>query len=98
MTLAADTAGDRLDSRLVMPCANNALGTTAVTAPYSADQACSRPPPSDHANSATTPPTPACAAITRQGDSCGLSARNAAASEGDRRLKRSSASSHAPCV
>ena len=85
MTLTAETAGDKLDSRLVMPRANNAPGTTAVTAPYNADHACSRPPPSSHANSATTPPTAACAAITRQGDTCGFRARNAAACDGVKR-------------
>src|SRR4029079_7729570 len=98
MTLTAEATGDRLESRLVMPRANSAPGTTAVTAPYSAHQACFLPAQSSHAESATTPPTTACTAITRQGDSCGCSARNAAACEGVSRLKRSSASSHAPRV
>ena len=40
-TPTAETAGDRRVIRLVMPRANNAPGTTAVTAPYNADHACS---------------------------------------------------------
>jgi hypothetical protein len=48
-----------------------------------------------HANNATPPPTTACAAITRQGDSCGFLALSAAASSGVRRLYRSSAASSA---
>jgi hypothetical protein len=37
MKLTAETLGDRLESRLVIPRAIKALGTTAQAAPYSAD-------------------------------------------------------------
>jgi hypothetical protein len=37
MKLTAETLGDRLESRLVIPRAIKALGTTAQAAPYNAD-------------------------------------------------------------
>ena len=68
MKLTALAPGDTLESLLVMPRAIKTAGTTTTADPYKADAPtdtlCVMAPKSN----ATTPPTAACAATTRQGD------------------------------
>ncbi len=68
MTLTALAPGDTLLSRLVMPRAIRAPGTTTTAAPYSAEPSIpSAPPISPHSRALDTP-IAACAATTHHGD------------------------------
>jgi hypothetical protein len=80
MKLTAPTPGDMLESRLVMPRAIKAPGTTTVAAPYSSDHPTSCLRVSSAASSATPTPTAPCTATTRHGDSGGSLSRRACAS------------------
>ena len=59
MTLTAETAGAKLEIRLVMPRAIKAPGTTTVAAPYSADHARPAEPNTNSTKTAITDPTAA---------------------------------------
>src|SRR5439155_12910158 len=94
MKLTALTPSDILESRLVMPRASKAPGTTTVAAPYSADHATSERPVTSHASPATPAPTAACAATTHHGDTVGCLSLKACASSRVSLLKgKSSAAS-----
>lgn len=68
MKLTALTPGDMLDSRLVMPRAIKAPGKTTTAAPYNSDAAIDALPVMTPAAADATTPTPACAPMTRQGE------------------------------
>ena len=76
MKLTALAPGDMLLSRLVMPRAIKAPGTTTVAAPQSADQAVSDLPVMSIASKATTPPTAHCTKTTRHGETVGCDSRS----------------------
>jgi hypothetical protein len=82
MKLAALLPGDMLDNRLVMPRAINRPGSTTTAAPYSADSPVIGLPVKSHTKAATTTPSPACTATTRQGEIVGSLERRACASCG----------------
>jgi hypothetical protein len=60
MKLTALAPGFMLDSRLVMPRAIRAAGTTTTAAPQSADRAVEPSPVTSHTSADATAPTPAC--------------------------------------
>ncbi len=93
MKLTALAPAFMLLSRLVMPRAIKAPGTTTVAAPYSADHPTSCLPVSSSASKATATPTAPCTATTRQGDSGGSAARSACACS---RVKGLKAFDHPP--
>ena len=78
--LTALTTGDSDDSRLVAPRAISAPGTTTTAAPYAADTRADAPADESRHRHGDGAEQPACAAITRQGESTGWSRRKASAS------------------
>ena len=91
-TLTALAAGDMLESRLVMPRAIKAPGTTTTAAPYSIDHATSGRRVINHPTSAATTPTATWVATTRHGETGSSWALKAATSSRLSRLKFLSAS------